>query len=391
MDNTDVLALKYRPRKFSEVIGQDAPIQALTNAFNSGQLPQTFIFAGAFGCGKTTVARILAAMENCEVGRNLEPCGECKLCRQIFDGEATDVREINAAQNRGIDDIRDMEKFVAGRPVFARVKYVILDECHMLSKDAFEAALKMFEEPPDGVRYVLCTTDPHKMKGTIQSRLMPFRIVKVPWPLTSQHLRYVAIKEKIIIDDAAVKIAAKLADGSVRSALRNLQLLRMYAGEKAITVESAQIALGAIDDSNYFDLTDSIVKKEASTGIKIIASIFNKGIDFEQVFNGILDHLRTLMVILTCSNTTGLIYLSDEEKQRYVRQVGALKQGLSITGGDLADHFITKIMSHLYDVARGVALNISPQTLLERFAVQSMVTFGELERQAAEVKKSKGG
>lgn len=376
-ETTDVLALKYRPRKLADVIGQESSITTLVNAFTSGKLPQTFVFAGFFGCGKTTVARILAAMENCEKGRSLEPCGVCKNCRDIFDGESTDIKEVNAASDRGIDIIRNLADYVSVRPINANVKYVILDECHMLSKEAAEAALKLFEEPPENVRFVLATTDLHKMKGTIQSRCMPFRFSKVPWPLIAEHLKGIAGAEKIEIEDDALKVAAKLSQGSVRNSLRNLQLLRTFAGTQKITTDLAQQAMGAVSDEHYFELMDAVLTKDAATMMKIVGGIFNKGIEFQQVFDGVMDHLRTLMVIFSCpKSTAGLIYLSDDDKQRYVHQIGKIDRRMSI-------HLITGMITSLCGVARDVALNVNPQILMEKWSVESIMLFAKLERELA--------
>ncbi len=373
-NNTDVLALKYRPKKLANVIGQDATVTTLTNAFNSGKLPQTFVFAGFLGCGKTSVARILAAMENCEQGRTMEPCGKCKMCRDIFDGESTDVKEVNAASDRGIDVIRNLSEFVSTRPINARIKYVILDEVHMLSREAAESALKLFEEPPDGVRFVLCTTDLHKMKGTTQSRCMPFRFGKVPWPIIVEHLKTISALESIQAEEASLKIAAKLTQGSVRNGLRNLQLLRTYAGDRLITSDLAQQAMGTVNDESYFELMDAVLAKDASTMMKEVVSIFSKGIEFQQVFDGMLDHLRTQMVILSCKNTSGIVYLSDDEKQRYLHQIGKIDRKLSI-------YLIVGMMDKLCEVARLVALNVNPQLLMEKWSVESIMLYAKLERE----------
>jgi DNA polymerase-3 subunit gamma/tau len=371
MDKSNVLALKYRPTKLADLVGQESVATTLTNAFQANDLYQCFIFGGNFGCGKTTTARILAAMENCEKGPTLEPCGECKMCREIFSGSSSDVKEINAAADNGIEMIRNLEDFVAVRPLLARVKYVILDEVHGLSRQAIESCLKLLEEPPPGVRFVLCTTDAHKLKGTIHSRAMPFRFVKVPWPQIAIHLKEIAKRENIPADDSALKLAARMADGSVRNSLRNLQLLMTYAGGKAVTAEVAQQALGTVSDDSFFGLVDAVLAKDPQSGIKIVQTLFAGGNEFQQIVDGLIEHLRTLMVLTSCQNTAGLIFLSEDEKKRYVHQI----KRMSI-------HLVTEMISLLYEVVKGVSVNMSPQMLLEHYILKSIFAYAKIERQA---------
>lgn len=380
----DILALKYRPKKLSDIIGQDATVKTLINSFASGKMYKTLVFAGKYGCGKTSCARIVAAMDNCEKGKTLEPCGVCKNCISIFDGKSIDVREVNAASKRGIDDIRELEDYAKNKPFTGTKKYIILDECHRLTADAAESALKFFEEPPDHIRIILATTDLHKMKITLNSRAMIFRYCKVPWQTTVDHLSKVAAQEKYNIEDGAIKIAAKLSDGSVRNALRNLQMLSAFSGNDPITTELAQHALGAIDDNLFFDYFNAILNKDVASCMKIVNNIMSKGIDFQQIFDGLLEHLRTLLVIRTCSNTSTLVYLSEDEKKAYLHQIGTIASKLTIT--EEADkaidvNFLSTMISLLYNVARGVNLSINPQTLLENYAVESIMAFGKIERE----------
>lgn len=368
MDNSNILALKYRPTKLADLIGQDAAVQALTNAFNDNNLYQCFVFAGSFGCGKTSAARILAAMENCEKGRTLEPCGQCRMCREIFSGESNDIREVNAASANGIDDIRNVADFVSIRPLLARVKYVIFDECHAWSRQAVESALKMLEEPPDRVRFVLCTTDLHKLKGTIQTRCMPFRFVKVAWPVIAQHLASVAAKEGIEADEGALKLAAKLSDGSVRNSLRNLQLMATQGGKK-VTIEAAQQSLGAIDDDKWFNLIDAMMERDATNGMRVIQELFSRGMDVGQILNGLVEHLHTLLVLCSCSNTAGLLFLSEEEKKRYVHQIGKL-----------SIEVIVEMISLLHEITRGLQTNMNAQLLFDQYLVKCMVARSRIEK-----------
>lgn len=387
---SDQLMLKYRPKKFADVIGQEHVTTTLSNMINSGNMHQTFIFSGPFGDGKTSCARILAACENCESGPTLEPCGKCKNCVEIFEGSSSDIREINAASTRSIDDIRSLGEFVSKRPYHARTKYVILDECHSLSRDAVEAALKILEEPPEGVRFVLCTTDLQKMKQTVHSRCMPFRFSKVSWPQIMEHLKGVASQEKYQIDEQALRLAAKLAKGSVRNSMNNLQLLKTFAGDKPITVDVAQKALGAISDNDYFGLVEAILDKDAAAGYKIIHQVVMQGQDTETLMNGLIEHVRNLMVICTSQNTSGLLYLSEEEKKRYVHQVNKMKgmmDAKDASGVPMLVYLPIEMIKLLSEVSKSIVLNLSPQTLLESFVVQSILVTAKIEKQAKEAKK----
>lgn len=367
--NTDILALKYRPSRLADVVGQESVVTTLTNAFKDKNLYQCYVFAGAFGCGKTSTARILAAMENCENGPTLEPCGKCRMCTEIFSGESIDIREINAASANGIDDVRNIADFVSSRPMLARVKYVILDECHALTRQAVESALKVLEEPPPGVRFVLCTTDLHKMKGTIQSRCMPFRFTKVHWQQIAEHLRNVCNAEKIEADDGALKIAAKIAEGSVRNALRNLQLMVNYAGKSPITADIAQRALGAILDTQWFSLIDAITSKDVPNAMKVIQTTLNQGIDVEHILHGLTDHLRNLMLLTSCRKIDDLTFFGQDEKQRYEHQIKNLTIDL-----------VVEMISLLYEVHRGITVNINPQVLLESYIIKSIQAHAAIER-----------
>lgn len=372
MDNANILALSCRPTCFEDLIGQESATTTLTNAFTEGKLYPGLLFSGSFGCGKTSAARILAAMENCEKGPTLKPCGKCTMCKEIFAGESNDVKEINAASSNGIDDIRYIADFVSVRPLLARTKYIILDECHALTKQAVESALKLLEEPPEGVRFVLCTTDLHKMKGTIQSRCMPFRFVKVYWQKLADHLTKIAQQYKFDVEEGAIKLAAKMADGSVRNSLRNLQLLVNFAGSKKVTTELAQLALGSLDDTYWFTLIESILKMDATTSIKTIQNIFNNGQEAAQIIEGLSEHLRTLLILTSCKNTSGLIFLSNDEKQRYIQ----ILAGMSI---DL----VVEMISLLHKVMRGLTYNLSPQMLLETYVLESIQAHAAIGRAKA--------
>lgn len=364
---SDILALKYRPKKLADVIGQEAATRVLINSIKSGDIHHAYIFAGHFGCGKTSTARIFAASLNNPKGISLEPDLNSPLVQAIFEGKHPDVREMDAAALGRIDDIREIKENIQYNPIECRYKFVIIDEAHRLSGAAAEAALKMIEEPPPETIFILCTTDPQKLKETIDSRCMALWFNKVAWDQIYGHLKSVADKEKLNYDDMAIKIAARRAKGSVRNSLQNLQMLLTYAGQEKITQEVALAALGAINESHYFDLVDAILKTDAGSAMRVIDQLLSGGRDVGEVLDGLVGHLRNLLVITTCSSTSGLLYLTEDEKKKYVHQVGALPQG------GKAMMLISYMIDILAEVNRGIALNVHPQTLLENFIVKSIV------------------
>ena len=329
-------------------------------------IDKSFITNG-FISHNTSVARIMAAMENCKKGNTFDPCGECDNCKAIFAGRSLDVKEIDAASNRGIDDIRNLKKEAQFNPINCKVKYFILDEAHSLTGYAAEAALKLIEEPPDNVRFVLCTTDAHSLKDTILSRCIFFKFNKVSWSETYKHLIEIANKEDIVADHEALKIAAKCAKGSVRDALQNLQMLVAYAGDIEITTEMAQHALGEPDSSLYFKLTDAMINANAFDGIQIITELLQDGKEAKYVIDGIEQHLRNLMIAVTCADHIEEFGFLPEEIKRLQYQVSSLCEGKGKA------QIVIQWLKLLYHVNKGLIVNLDPQVLLEQFLIESIM------------------
>lgn len=355
-------ARKYRPKKFSDVVGQDDVVRGLTNAFKAKNLHHAYIFGGQFGCGKTSLARILAAMDNCLPKRTLEPCGTCDNCRDIFSGRSVDVKEVDAATVGSIENIRSIRDEIRQNPLTCRVKYVILDEAHRLSGPAAEAALKMIEEPPPHVRFILCTTDDHLLKDTIHSRCIPFKFNKVSWKDLEAHLKKVTEAEGFEYEDGALKIAARYSKGSVRNSLQNLQTIINYSGGAPLTAEAAKSALGAIDDSLYFNLVESMIKINVPQGMKVIESIFKGGTPAGEVLSGIHHHIRCLILAQVCSSAIPGLGMSEEEVKKI--EVQASSAGLS---------FLLRLSSLLTDVSRRISLNLDPQSVFEEFLINGVI------------------
>lgn len=367
------LANKYRPNKFSDMVGQETPVTILTNSLKDKDIHHAYIFSGMLGSGKTTAARIFAACLNSPNGPCEEPDLEDPIVKKIFSGECIDVKEIDGASNRSIDDIRELKTDIGYRPMECLYKVIILDEAHAVTGHAAEAALKMIEEPPDNVVFILCTTEPHKLKDTIHSRCISLNFGKIHWSKILRHIGDIASREGLDCDDDALRIIARKSRHSMRNALQNLQSVAAYAGKgNKITVETAQNALQAFDDTCLFRLIDCIIggedgKPNASEAMKIIDEMLGTGRDAVDVLEELVLHLRNLMIARTCRSTSGLMALTEEEIKNYSHQVGRLDIFL-----------IIEMIDFVGDIKKGMALNTSPQTLLEQFVVKSIMANARL-------------
>ena len=373
--NKDAYALKYRPKKIGDLVGQDHVKQVLTNSISKNKFHHAYSFAGKFGCGKTSTARIFAASVNNPEGASLEPDLESDIVQRIFIGKHPDVTELDAAATRSIDDIRDIKQAIQFNPIECRKRFVIIDEAHRLTGAAAEAALKMIEEPPPNVIFILCTTDADKLKDTIHSRCMPLRFNKIAWNLIHQHLKNVADQEGLQYDDKALKIAARKSKGSLRNALQNLQMLVTFSGDEGITADIAQQALSSIDERHYFELVDAIVKPDAGEAMRVIDLMIADGRDVGEVLDGFVGHLRNLLIVKTCPSTKGLLYASDDEAKRYLHQLG------QIPGSNKAG-LLVEMIGFLAEVSRGISLNLNPQVMFEAFVVRSIMRAHDHKRTA---------
>jgi len=358
------LSLKYRPKKLSEVIGQPIVTRAFKNAFKSNTLHHAYILAGSHGSGKTTVARIIAAMENCKKGGQ-DPCGQCSNCKEIFEGKSYEVIEMDAGSGGGVESIRELHKGLSQCPVECKTKYVILDEAHSLTPHAAEASLKMIEEPPPFVRFILATTEPQAFKPTILSRCILWKFNKVPWPDIFAHLKNIAQKEKLDCEEKALQTVAKHAKGSVRDSLQFLQTIINYAGDEKITLSTAIETLGAIDDILYFSLINGIIKSDYMKCFQIINEIFKDGKDAKIIFDGVYNHLNNLLLIRTCKDSLDNFDFTQEEIKQFKHQNSNIKNG----------SLILKMQGFLSKIAISLSYSINPEQLFNKFAVESSLLF----------------
>ncbi len=297
------LALKYRPQTFSEIVGQPHVSVTLRNAVASGHVSHAYLFAGPRGTGKTTTARVLAKALNCVEGPTPDPCGECEQCVAIRDGTAMDVAEIDAASNRGIDEIRDLREKVKFRPASGRCKVYILDEVHMLTNEAFNALLKTLEEPPAHAFFVLATTEPYKVPPTILSRCQRFDFRQIPVAEMTARMAAAAEKEGLQVEGAALAAVARAAQGAMRDAWSILDQVIAYCDER-ITAADVQSVLGVTEQAALERAVDIIARSDVPGVYALVAELVAEGKDIGQFLRDLTVYFRDLFVIaLGCRET----------------------------------------------------------------------------------------
>ena len=291
---------KYRPRKFQEVIGQDHITTTLQNSIKMGKIQHAYLFCGPKGTGKTSLARIISKAVNCldseSVKKFGEPCLKCENCKKIFSNKTIDIIEIDAASNRGIDEIRQLRESSKFTPTELKYKVFIIDEVHMLTKEAFNALLKTLEEPPAHIIFILATTESHKVLETIKSRCQQFDLKRISQTELIKHTKKIAQKENINIEDNALHLIAANSDGSSRDALSLLSSLTVFNNTK-FTLEKTKEILGFSDQIFIVKFIDFIINKDASSAIKLINELFSNGTNLNQFSDELLDYLRKLMLL----------------------------------------------------------------------------------------------
>jgi DNA polymerase-3 subunit gamma/tau len=293
----EVLARKWRPQVFQDVIGQDHVTQTLMNAVKAGRLAHAYLFSGARGVGKTSVARILAKAINCSEGEPGIPCNRCHSCVEITGGSSVDVREIDGASNRGIDEIRELRENIRYMPSSGKFRVYIIDEVHMLTLPAFNALLKTLEEPPPHVKFIFATTEPHKVPATILSRCQKFDFKRIPLALMVKHLEGITAHEGIEISKSGLALIAREAEGSMRDAESLLDQVVSFTGPR---VEDKHITdiLGIIDRSLLFETSAAIFEGSAGKCVGIVDRIYNYGYDIREFYRRLMDQFRDLLVSL---------------------------------------------------------------------------------------------
>jgi DNA polymerase III subunit gamma/tau len=316
---------RYRPQGPHEVLGQEHVVRGLMGAVREGRLAHAFLFTGPRGTGKTSTARILAKMVNCEQGPTAEPCGTCSQCIAIREGQHLDVVEIDAASHGGVDDARDLREKAPTAPVQGREKVYIIDEAQRLSREAFDALLKVFEEPPAGVRFILATTEPHKMPATIVGRCQRFDFRRVGGAELAQHLMSVAEKEGFAADETAVATIVRQSEGSVRDALSLLEQAAVLGAGK-VTDETVQHLLGAPPSDVQHALADAVSVGDAKGMFEIVNRLVQEGQDLRHVTSETLGHFRDLMLAKSAPDQAGVLDVSEDEAERLRAQAAKFSQ-----------------------------------------------------------------
>ena len=314
-----VLARKWRPQQFVDVVGQEHVTTTLRNAIEQNRLAHAYLFVGPRGIGKTSTARIFAKALNCVKGPTATPCDKCDNCLEITEGRSLDVLEIDGASNNGVEQVRELRDTVRYAPARGKFKIYIIDEVHMLTTQAFNALLKTLEEPPAHVKFIFATTEPQKVLPTILSRCQRFDLRRIPANLIVKHLKEISKKEKVAIDDEALAAIARGAEGGLRDAESTLDQLIAFCGNK-ITEADVLSVFGLVAHDRIAALTDAILDGATTNALKVLKDLDDAGKDLQRLVSDLLDHFRNLLVVTLGPEGIASLQLPDTEMELLVAQ-----------------------------------------------------------------------
>lgn len=315
---------KYRPRFFRDVAGQEHITSVLSREVAEKTFGHAYLFTGSRGIGKTTCAKILAKAVNCPFEKEGEPCGECEICRGIDDGSLLDITEMDAASNRNIDDIRDLRSEANFTPAVAKYRVYIIDEAHMLTKEAANALLKIMEEPPEHVIFILATTEVHRLPATILSRCMRFDYRRMPPEVIAERVKFVCKMEHIDIDDEGAMLIGKLADGGMRDALSLLDICR--SSDETVTAETVSRCAGLAGREYLFELTDKIAEQNISEVLGAVDKLYEGSADVSRICDELINHFRNLMIVSCTKEASVILKVMPNEMLRIEKQAKEFSQ-----------------------------------------------------------------
>ncbi len=348
-----VLARKYRPQTFAELIGQEHVRATLENAIAQSRIAHGYIFSGQRGTGKTTVARILARCLNCEQGPTTTPCGTCASCREIEAGNSVDVIEIDAASNRGINEMRELRESIKYRPARDRYKIFIIDEAHQITNEAFNALLKTLEEPPEWVVFVLCTTEAHKIPTTIASRCQQFAFRSVEFDLVIERMRWICEREGIEAEPEALAVLAQAGEGSVRDSLSALDQAIACCGKKLTGAEVREL-LGMFSLESLHQVTEALQRGDSKRMLEIVQELERNGRNLQHFCRELARYFRNLLVVKVAGPGTRLVPAAQEEQKR-----------LAEIASGFSEEDLTRYLQLTLDLFRDLQFALQPRLHLE--------------------------